>query len=203
MFRFDEELKVYLHREPVDFRLSINGLDAQAVVTSRIGQRWCCDLQCRFGTERRYRRAEPVENIDDVFHADMPEGLAELEGQWNECRDVGCLLLTFAPCANEVGDARLPAGAAGGLDLGVQRTRRASFVLGSSHIGCQRLLQRCLERAELVGSWFAPVLRRIVNRCLQPLRNRVAGQPCHPRYLALRQVVDHVQPPDPANPCPW
>ena len=26
MFRFDEGLKVYLHREPVDFRLSINGL---------------------------------------------------------------------------------------------------------------------------------------------------------------------------------
>ena len=26
MFRLDERLKVYLHREPVDFRLSINGL---------------------------------------------------------------------------------------------------------------------------------------------------------------------------------
>jgi len=26
VFRFDEGLKVYLHREPVDFRLSINGL---------------------------------------------------------------------------------------------------------------------------------------------------------------------------------
>lgn len=26
MFRFDEALKVYLHREPVDFRKSINGL---------------------------------------------------------------------------------------------------------------------------------------------------------------------------------
>ncbi|WP_296307313.1 IS66 family insertion sequence element accessory protein TnpB [Pseudomonas sp.] len=26
MFRFDDGLKVYLHREPVDFRLSINGL---------------------------------------------------------------------------------------------------------------------------------------------------------------------------------
>lgn len=26
MFRLDEGLKVYLHREPVDFRLSINGL---------------------------------------------------------------------------------------------------------------------------------------------------------------------------------
>lgn len=26
MFRFDEELKVYLHREAVDFRLRINGL---------------------------------------------------------------------------------------------------------------------------------------------------------------------------------
>lgn len=28
MFRLDERLKVYLHREPVDFRLSINGLAA-------------------------------------------------------------------------------------------------------------------------------------------------------------------------------
>lgn len=26
MFRFDETLKIYLHREPIDFRLSINGL---------------------------------------------------------------------------------------------------------------------------------------------------------------------------------
>lgn len=26
MFRLDEGLKVYLHREPIDFRLSINGL---------------------------------------------------------------------------------------------------------------------------------------------------------------------------------
>ena len=28
MFRLDEGLKVYLHRAPVDFRLSINGLAA-------------------------------------------------------------------------------------------------------------------------------------------------------------------------------
>lgn len=28
MFRLDEKLKVYLHREPVDFRLNINGLSA-------------------------------------------------------------------------------------------------------------------------------------------------------------------------------
>ena len=26
MFRLDEALKVYLHREPIDFRLNINGL---------------------------------------------------------------------------------------------------------------------------------------------------------------------------------
>ncbi|HDR8962233.1 TPA: IS66 family insertion sequence element accessory protein TnpB [Burkholderia vietnamiensis] len=26
MFRFDEGLKVYLHRDPVDFRMGINGL---------------------------------------------------------------------------------------------------------------------------------------------------------------------------------
>jgi transposase len=28
VFRLDERLKVYLHREPVDFRLNINGLSA-------------------------------------------------------------------------------------------------------------------------------------------------------------------------------
>jgi len=28
VFRFDEKLKIYLHREPVDFRLNINGLAA-------------------------------------------------------------------------------------------------------------------------------------------------------------------------------
>ena len=28
MFRFEDSLRVYLHREPVDFRLSVNGLSA-------------------------------------------------------------------------------------------------------------------------------------------------------------------------------
>ncbi|ONJ29034.1 IS66 family insertion sequence element accessory protein TnpB [Burkholderia cenocepacia] len=31
MFRFDEGLKVYLHRDPVDFRMGINGLSEQAM----------------------------------------------------------------------------------------------------------------------------------------------------------------------------
>ena len=33
MFRLDEGLKVYLHREPIDFRLNINGRRAK----------WRCD----------------------------------------------------------------------------------------------------------------------------------------------------------------
>jgi hypothetical protein len=60
--------------------------------------------------------------------AEEREG-AELEGQWHERREVGYLPLTFAPCSNEVGDARVPAGLPS-----VQRTRRASLVLGPSRI---------------------------------------------------------------------
>jgi hypothetical protein len=35
VFRLDEGLKVYFHREPVDFRLSIDGLSTR------------CSLRCR------------------------------------------------------------------------------------------------------------------------------------------------------------
>lgn len=38
MFRFDEGLRVYLHREPVDFRLNINGL--AVLVEQALGLAW-------------------------------------------------------------------------------------------------------------------------------------------------------------------
>nr|WP_175992571.1 IS66 family insertion sequence element accessory protein TnpB [Burkholderia vietnamiensis] len=36
MFRFDEGLKVYLHRDPVDFRMGINGLSILVAQAMRL-----------------------------------------------------------------------------------------------------------------------------------------------------------------------
>jgi hypothetical protein len=40
MFRLDAELKVYLHREAVDFRKSINGLAALVEQSDGAGSVW-------------------------------------------------------------------------------------------------------------------------------------------------------------------
>ncbi|MCY1368585.1 hypothetical protein D9M69_555770 [compost metagenome] len=107
---------------------------------------------------------------DQAFFAPIElEGLAELEGQWNERGDVDCLSLALAPRSNEVSDGRVPAVVARRLDLSVQRACRAPLVLGPSRIGRQCLLQRCLECTQLVRPCFAPVLRRLDCRCAQPL----------------------------------
>lgn len=102
----------------------------------------------------------------------------------------GCELLRLDVYVDPTCVARSP-------DLGVQRTCGAPLVLGPPGIGHQRPPQRCLERAELVRPRIAPVLRCLAQWCAQ-LRHRVARQSCHARYLALRQLVPHVQPPDPS-----
>ncbi len=53
MFRFDEGLKVYLHREPVDFRLSINGL--AVLVEQALGLDPFASCVYVFGNRRRDR----------------------------------------------------------------------------------------------------------------------------------------------------
>ncbi len=53
MFRFDERLKVYLHREPIDFRLSINGL--AALVEQALGMDPFAACVYVFGNRRRNR----------------------------------------------------------------------------------------------------------------------------------------------------
>ncbi|MNL48261.1 hypothetical protein D3C87_1711030 [compost metagenome] len=137
---------------------------------------------------------------DQAFFAPVElEGLAELEGQWNERGDVDRLSLALAPGSNEVSDGRVTAVVARRLDLGVQRTCCAPLMLGPSRIGRQCPLQRFLKRAELVGAGIAPVLRRLLHRRAQPLGNRVARQSRPARYLALRQLVPRVQPSDLAN----
>ena len=53
MFRIDEGLKVYLHREPIDFRLSINGL--AALVEQALGMDPFAACVYVFGNKRRNR----------------------------------------------------------------------------------------------------------------------------------------------------
>ena len=137
---------------------------------------------------------------DQAFFAPIKlEGFAKLKVQRNVGRDVGRLAFALAPGSNEVGDGRVPTAVARSLDLGMQRTRRASLVLGPARVGRQGLLQLCLIRTQLVGAWLAPVLGRLVHRRAQPLGYRVARQPRLTRYLPLRQLVPRVQPSDLAN----
>lgn len=53
MFRLDEGLKVYLHREPIDFRLNINGLALQ--VEKALGLDPFAPCAYVFGNRRRNR----------------------------------------------------------------------------------------------------------------------------------------------------
>jgi len=53
MFRLDERLKVYLHRDAVDFRLSINGL--AALVEQSLGLNPFAACVYVFGNRRRNR----------------------------------------------------------------------------------------------------------------------------------------------------
>jgi transposase len=53
VFRIDEKLKVYLHREPVDFRLNINGL--AALVQQALGLDPFAACVYVFGNRRRNR----------------------------------------------------------------------------------------------------------------------------------------------------
>ena len=53
MFRFDERLKVYLHRPPIDFRLSINGL--AVLVEQALGQDPFAAAVYVFSNRRRNR----------------------------------------------------------------------------------------------------------------------------------------------------
>lgn len=53
MFRLDERLKVYLHRDPVDFRLNINGL--AALVQQALGLDPFAECVYVFSNRRRNR----------------------------------------------------------------------------------------------------------------------------------------------------
>ncbi|CAG9202389.1 transposase [Burkholderia gladioli] len=53
MFRFDEELKVYLHRDPVDFRMGINGLSILVEQAMCLNPMTCALFV--FGNRRRDR----------------------------------------------------------------------------------------------------------------------------------------------------
>ncbi len=127
------------------------------------------------------------------------EGFAQLEGQRHKSVDRRPLAFALAPRPDEVGHPRVATLIARAPDLGVQRFGRAPLVFGPPRVGLQRLPERVVERRELVGLLSAPVLRWAVHLAVQPLRNRVAREPCHARNLALRFVLPGMQMPDPAN----
>ena len=125
--------------------------------------------------------------------------LTEFEGQRDECIDRSPLTLALAPCPDEVRHPAVAAVVARRLDLGVQRLGRAPLPLGPPRIDLQRLLDRLVENRELVRLFAASVLRRSLDFAVQPLRHRVARQPCDARNLALRLVLAAMQTPDIAN----
>jgi len=140
------------------------------------------------------------------------ERLAELEGQRHEGVDRDRLAFALAPRPDEVGDAAVAARVPGRSDLSVQGTRRAPLVPGSMGVGLERQLDRLVERGELAWLLLASVLRRALERPLQPLGYRVARQPRHARDLALRFLAPTLQSPNPADhvhgdhssaPCLW
>jgi transposase len=66
MFRFDEGLKVYLHREPVDFRLSIKGL--AVLVEQALDLDPFASCAYGFSNRRRHRLTDslPRESITTI-----------------------------------------------------------------------------------------------------------------------------------------
>ena len=103
------------------------------------------------------------------------------------------------PLADEVSDARVAALVARGLDLGEQRLGRSTPVCRPAHVDLERQLQRLVERRQRCRSFASAVLRHCLDRLAQPLGNRVARQPRHLRYLALRLLAPDVQTPDSSN----
>ncbi|MCA7955777.1 IS66 family insertion sequence element accessory protein TnpB, partial [Burkholderia seminalis] len=75
MFRFDEELKVYLHRDPVDVRMGFNGLSILVEQAMRLnpmtsalfvfGNRRRDRIKIRLGRQRRKRPSSTVVQVVD------------------------------------------------------------------------------------------------------------------------------------------
>jgi len=64
VFRFDKDLKVYLHRAPVDFRLSINGL--AALVQQALGLDPFAACVYVFSNRRRNRVKVPTLTVEQL-----------------------------------------------------------------------------------------------------------------------------------------
>ncbi len=174
------------------------GIEQHLVALARVGHQ----PERPRGAQLHVRDLHPV--VDAAHHQPLLapvelERLAQLEGQRYEGVDCSPLALALAPGPNEVGHPRVAAVAAGPLDLGIQRLGRAPLALRAPGVGRQSQLERLVEDAELVRLLRAPVLRRAINFAVQPLRNRVARQPCDARNLALRFVLPATQTPDSAN----
>ena len=167
------------------------------------------------GAQPHVRDLQPVGDAaheQPLFAPIELERLAELEGQRHKGIDRDRLAFAFSPRPDEVGDAAVAARVAGRSDLGVRGTRRAPFVPGSMSVGLERQLDRLVERGELAWLLLASVLRRTLERLIQPLGYRVARQPRHARDLALRflaptsqspNLANHVHGDHPSSPCLW
>ena len=72
MFRFDEGLKVYLHREPIDFRLNINGL--ALLVEQALGLDPFAACVYVFSNRRRNRVKDPGLGAQRILAAAQAPG---------------------------------------------------------------------------------------------------------------------------------
>jgi hypothetical protein len=136
----------------------------------------------------------PVDAADDqAFFAPVElEGVAELEAQRHEGAGGADLALLVAPRPEVVGQPRVAAFVAQGLQLHMQRPRRAPLVPRAVPVGLQRLVQRLNKRRQLRRHLPTPVLRLGTLRRLQPLLDRVARQTRQPRNLADRLPLPEV-----------
>ena len=141
------------------------------------------------------RKLDPtVDAADDqTFFAPVElERVAKLEAQRHEGARGADLALLVSPGADVVGQPRVAALVAQGLQLHMQRACRAPLIPRAVPIGLQRLVQRLDERRQLRRHLPTPVPRLGTLRRLQPLLDRVARQTRQPRDLADRLPLPEV-----------
>jgi len=138
-------------------------------------------------------------NHQTLFAPVELERLAKFEGQRHEGIGGHRLTFTLAPRTHKVGDAAVAARVALGLDLRVQRARRAPLMSRAVRVDLERLLDRVVERGELARRFTAPIPRLLQHRRLQPLAHRVTRQTRQPHDLPNRPLLAEIHPLDLAN----
>ena len=92
MFRLDQALKVYLHREPFDFRLNINGLALLVDASTRVAPAALKDKLAEFSVgERQFRVFETAEPKVLMVLEKIGAGTDAARSQYAIERDAGLL----------------------------------------------------------------------------------------------------------------